>query len=149
MLQNQEGDVLLFQSNNGGEITVESGFVQMSPGIETSVYLSLFGGNEEDDAGQDTTFTWWANIDEVDPVKEYRSETQYLLNKIAATSGNLLRIEEAARRDLTWLLEEKIASEITVVASIPSINRIKLVIDITVGEQLSTIEIQAKWRDSQ
>ena len=47
---NQEGDVLLFQTNDEGDIESIDGVVTMSGGLETMFYLSIFGGNEDDDA---------------------------------------------------------------------------------------------------
>ena len=110
----QQGDVQLFQTDDDGNISVEDGLVAMSGGLSTSAYLSLFGGNEEDSGGQDTALSWWGNIDENQTEKQYRSETQHLLQSIPATSGNLLRIQEAAIRDLDWMLSSNVASSISV-----------------------------------
>ena len=105
-MQNQQGDVKLFQTDNEGDITVRDGVVEMGGGLETAAYLSLFGGNEDDDGLADNPKTWWGNLDEIDPAKQYRSETQNLLRGIPATSGNLRRIEDAASRDLAWFISE-------------------------------------------
>lgn len=144
----QQGDVLLFQTDDDGEITVENGLVEMSGGLETAAYLSLFGGNEDDDGRGDNPLTWWGNLDEVDPVRQYRSETQNLLQALPATTGNLRRIEDAAGRDLAWFVGERVASSVTVAASIPGINRIKLKVDIeAVGEE-SSFEFTENWKAS-
>ena len=137
----QEGDVLLFQTTDGGEITVEGGIVEMSGGLETAAYLSLFGGNEDDDGLADSPANWWGNLDELDPAKQYHSETQRLLQSTPATSGNLRRIEEAAKNDLAWFLEEKVASAVTVVASIPGLNKLHLAVTIDGG----TLEFTENW----
>ncbi len=144
----QQGDVLLFQTDDDGEITVENGLVEMSGGLETAAYLSLFGGNEDDDGRGASPLTWWGNLDEVDPVRQYRSETQNLLQALPATTGNLRRIEDAAGRDLAWFVGERVASSVTVAASIPGINRIKLKVDIeAVGEE-SSFEFTENWKAS-
>ena len=142
----QQGDVSLFQTNDEGNITVEGGIVTMSGGLETSAYLSLFGGDEDDDGRADNPANWWANIDEVDPSREYHSETQNLLQALAATTGNLLRIEDAANRDLAWFIEKKVASSVSVAASIPGINRIKLTIDIEAQGEESSFEFVENWK---
>jgi phage gp46-like protein len=142
----QQGDVGLFQTDNDGDITVENGIVTMSGGLETSAYLSLFGGNEDDDGRDDNPANWWGNIDEVDPAKEYRSETQNLLQELPATSGNLRRVEDAANRDLSWFITNKVASSVTVSASIPGINRIKLKIDIEAQGEESSFEFVENWK---
>lgn len=142
----QQGDVSLFQTDDDGNITVEGGIVTMSGGLETSAYLSLFGGNEDDDGRADNQANWWANIDEVDPAREYHSETQNLLQALPATTGNLRRIEDAANRDLAWFITNKVASSVTVVASIPGINRIKLTIDIEAQGEETSFEFVENWK---
>jgi len=148
MLETQQGDVILFQINDGGEINVEKGIAEMSGGLATAAYLSLFGGNQDDDKRANNNLTWWANLNENNPIDQYRSETQNLLNNIAATSNNLLRLEEAARRDLAWLIEGSIASDISVVASIIAINRVELSIDIEAVGRESSFEFVANWRST-
>lgn len=142
----QQGDASLFQTDNEGNITVEGGIVTMSGGLETSAYLSLFGGDEDDDGRADNPANWWANIDEVDPAKEYHSETQNLLQALPATTGNLRRIEDAANRDLAWFITSKVASSVNVVAGIPGINRIKLTIDIEAQGEESSFEFVENWK---
>lgn len=139
----QQGDVLLFQTLNDGDISVESGLVEMSSGLETAVYLSLFGGNEDDDGSADNPDNWWGNLDETQPEREYHSETQNLLQAIPATAANLRKIEDAARRDLAWMVSVGAATEITVVATIPALNRVKLTIDVD-GD--TTLEFVENWQ---
>ena len=144
----QQGDVLLFQTDNEGDINVVDGLVEMSGGLETAAYLSLFGGNEDDTGSDGSPLTWWANLDETDPTSQYRSETQNLLQGIPATTGNLIRIEDAAKRDLAWFIEKKVASTIVVTASIPGLNRIKIVIDIEAHGEESSFEFVENWKVS-
>lgn len=138
----QQGDVDLFQTNDGGNILVENGLVQMSGGLATAAYLSLFGGNEEDDGLDGNVFTYWANRLETDPIRMYRSETQFLLRSLPATSANLLAVEAAAQRDLAWFVTVRAAREIRVVASIPALNRLRILIDID-GD--TTLEFTENW----
>ncbi len=142
----QQGDVVLFQTDDDGEITVIGGIVEMSGGLETSAYLALFGGNEDDDGRAENTANWWGNIDEGETAKQYRSETQNLLQAIPAVPANLLRIEDAATRDLSYFLEENIASSVTVSASMPGINRIRIIIDIEANGQESQFEFTENWK---
>lgn len=142
----QQGDVKLFQTDDDGDITVENGLVEMSGGLETAAYISLFGGNEDDDGRGDNPLTWWGNLDEIDPVRQYRSETQHLLQAIPATTGNLRRIEDAAARDLAWFLAQGIASAVTVAATIPGVNRIKLTVDIEALGEESSFEFVENWK---
>ena len=141
-----QGDVLLFQTLDDGEINIIDGIMEMSGGLETAAYLSLFGGNEDDDGLDENPFIWWGNLDEDDPVSQYRSETQNLLQAIPATSGNLIRIVDAVERDLAWFIEKNVATSVDVVVTIPALNRIKIEINIqAVGEE-STIEFVENWK---
>lgn len=144
----QQGDVLLFQTDDDGDITVENGVVDMSGGLETAAYLSLFGGNEDDDGRADSVFNWWGNFDEVNPTREYHSETQNLLQSIPATTGNLRRIEDAANRDLAWFVQNNVASSVTVAASIPALNRVQITVDIEAQGQESSFEFLENWKAS-
>ena len=148
MTTEQQGDVLLCQTNDEGEINVVDGIVEMSGGLETAAYLSLFGGNEDDDGRDNSSSTWWANLDEVDPARQYRSETQNLLQALPATTGNLRRVEDAASRDLAWFTQNNVASSVSVSASIPGLNKLKLTINIeAVGEE-SSFEFVENWKAS-
>jgi phage gp46-like protein len=142
----QQGDVNLFQTPDGGDITVEGGLVTMGGGLNTAVYLSLFGGNENDDARPDNSANWWGNIGEENSSREYHSETQNLLQGLPATTGNLKRLQDAAIRDLDWMLNDKVASYVNVVASIPGVNKIKLTIDVEALGQESRFEFVENWK---
>ena len=134
----QQGDVLLFQTVDDGEINIENGLVEMSGGLETAAYLSMFGGDED-------LKEWWGNLEETEPARKYRSETQNLLQSIPATSGNLRRIEQAATRDLAWFLELKVASSVDVSASIPSINHVSITVVIEAEGVQSEFNFVENW----
>jgi phage gp46-like protein len=129
-------DVVLRHTNDGGDITIENGLLLMSEGLETAAYLSLFGGNEDDPAGTDTAQEWWGNLLDVEPERAYRSETQFLLHALPAIPFNLRRIEQAATRDLQWMLDTGLAQSVAVEATIPALNRVGLgLVIITATEQ--------------
>lgn len=147
MIDLQQGDVQLFQTNDDGEIRVENGIVAMSGGLSTSVYLALFGGNEDDTGAQDDNRTWWGNLLETSPSAQYRSETQNLLQSLPITSSNLRRLDDAIRRDLRYLSTEDIASSVAVEITIPELNRVKIVISINAEGRESTFEFIANWKN--
>lgn len=128
-------DVLLFHAADGGEIQIENGRVQLSNTYETAVYLSLFGGNERD-AGLTATASlqWWGNFGEDDEARQYRSETQHLIRSLPAIPANLRRIEDAAQRDLEWMLSEGIDT-IRASATIPAHDTVALDIELDCADE--------------
>ena len=146
---NTDGDVLLFQTDDDGEILVIDGITQLTGGFDTSFYLSLFGGNFEDDGAQDNPLTWWGNLLENAPEGKYVSRTQNLLRGLPASSGNLRRIEEAAARDLQWYLDSGIATGVEVEASIPEYGRITIEGAVTVGGERVPFKFTENWKAAQ
>lgn len=142
----QQGDVKLFHTDDNGDILVENGLVRMAGDLETSAYLSLFGGNEEDDGLDDNSKNWWGNFIEIDPTKHYRSELQNLLRAVPLTTGILRRAEDAAQRDLDWFVTVGAATSVKVEATIPALNTIKLNIQIIAIGSESSFEFIENWR---
>lgn len=145
----QQGDVLLFQTPDNGEIVVENGTTAMTGWFETAAYLSLFGGNQKDSTRDGDPHNWWGNLSENVPAQQYRSETQFIIGELPATSGNLRKLEDAATRDLAWLLAEKIASTVAVVASIPELNRVTIAGTIMARGQESAFSYTENWKANQ
>ena len=145
----QEGDVLLYQTVDGGNIDVSSGITEMTAGFETMAYLSLFGGNLEDPGDDDTKYQWWGNYLETDPARQYRSKTQYILKSIPATSGNLVRIQDAVVSDLSRdFIVTGIANNIEVAVSIPALNRVQIDIQIEAFGARSEFTFTENWENA-
>jgi phage gp46-like protein len=131
-------DVRLYQTNDGGEIDVVAGQVVMDDELTTAVYLSLFGGNDDDGgADGDKPREWWGNKLAADEAEKLRSETQSLLAKIPVTSGNLRRFQDAAQRDLAWMVTAAVATAVAVRVVITAVNRLRF--DIA-------IQVNSEWR---
>lgn len=122
-------DVLIGQSDDGGEINIAGGIVELTDDLRSAVYLSLFGGNEDDD-GLDRSAQWWGNLSETVLARRYRSRTENLLRALPPSSSNLLLLEDAVRADLAWLRDVGAATEVDAVASIPALNKLSLVVII-------------------
>jgi hypothetical protein len=60
-LQDFEGDLLLEDTPDGGDIRIEDGLFISDRSFRTVVYLSLFGGNKEDNGRVRNRKTWWGN----------------------------------------------------------------------------------------
>jgi len=139
-------DVAMTNTPDGGEITVTAGTIAMDPGLFNAVYLSLWGGNEQDSGLPiDSNREWWANKIEANVDRKYRSQTQYLLRSIAATPGNLIKIEDAVAADLEWMKKE-LKAQFTITCSIPGFNRILITIAPLIdGSQMPDILFNELW----
>jgi phage gp46-like protein len=138
-------DVRLFQTPDGGEISVVNGVAAMDGGLNTYIYLCLFGGNDDDPGESDTTKSWWGNSLETDPNRQLRSRTQNMLKSIPATSGNVKRIKIAVESDIEFAVSSGVLKEAVVTVSIPKLNRVSIVIDSEVGQ----FEYMEPWGGSQ
>jgi phage gp46-like protein len=126
-----EGDVFLFQTNDNGDINIENGIIEMTGGLETTMYLSLFGGNFDENS------EWWGNLTENNDVNKLISRTQSFIENMPLTTQNIERLKEVILIDLDWLKSENIANEINVNVFIVDINRIDIIININAfGEQI-------------
>ncbi len=138
-------DVRIYQTNEGGDVQFVNGQPTMADGLESSVFLSLFGGNRDDDGGDSgKSHEWWADADEPDPAKLYRSETQHLLRSIPAVPANLTRIEDAANRDLAWMLAS-VADAVVAQVTIPKLNAVTIAVSIEIDGKKFPFTFGAPW----
>lgn len=123
-------DVLLQQTQDGGEISFDAlGNLNLTETPETSVYLSLFGGGN-----------WWADIDEPDSNLKLTGEFGQLVKTIPPSSSNLIKVEQAALRDLQWLINVGAASSIAVSAMLAPNNILEITINLEYnGRQVDLI----------
>ena len=99
-------DVKLFQSDNGGEIKVIGGQVEMVGGLESAAYIAMFSGKK-----------WWGG--------KLGGETGELLKSLPATSSNLNRVRDAIKRDLAFL-----EADLIVDLRITGLNKIEIKINV-------------------
>lgn len=114
-----QGDVLLFQTDDGGNISLTNGQIDMTTGLETAVYLSLFSPED-----------WFLNdIAETDDEK-LSSETNKIIDTLPNVSGNYSLLEQANLMDLQWLIDNDYANEVTSSVSSDAINRVNIQINV-------------------
>lgn len=142
-------DVRLYQSPDDGEIDFVAGQPTMSDGLETSAYLSLFGGNERDSGLTDgDKFQFWANFEELVAERRQRSQLQNLLQAIPATPANLRRVEDAALADLAWM-GAALDATVAVEASMPALDTISIAVAITIGKTTYDFDFASAWGGNQ
>lgn len=140
------GDVEIFHTLDGGEISVKNGAFVTGPGLGSMAYLCLFGGNEDDDGSADNRLQWWGNFAEPDRARHYRSETQNLMTAMPLTTGNLKRLAEAAKRDTAVMVSSGVVSEVNVELSIPEVNVVQFVLNF--GENSESVTFNQTWAAS-
>lgn len=140
-------DVLLFQTIDGGNVIIEANQdIQLTGGFETDFYLSLFGGNEEDNGSNDNKFNWWANLLENDPAYQFRSKFQNLLISLPLVSGNIRRLEDAAKSDLKPYLDNGSVTELTVLIIMTGPRRISVTINAYADGNKINLTFLANWQ---
>jgi phage gp46-like protein len=143
-------DVLIRQTDDGGEISFVNGEPVTSDGLDQAVYLSLFGGNQDDSGSDgDKPNQWWGNWDEPDPTRHCRSSTQNLVESIPAVPANLKRVEDAASGDLAWFTETGLATGVRVRATMPGINRIALEVFVEIDGRVNEFRFTQPWGNKQ
>jgi phage gp46-like protein len=142
-------DVRLYQSDDDGEIDFVAGQLTMADGLETSAYLSLFGGNERDSGLTDgEALQWWANFEEPVAERRQRSQLQALLQQIPATPANLRRVEDAALADLAWM-GDALDATVAVEASMPALDTVSIHVSITIGNTTYEFDFASTWGGNQ
>ena len=141
-----QGDVLIQQTNDGGEINIEGSLVEMTGGFETAFYLALFGGNQDDNGTQNSKNNWWGNLTEENPDFHYRSQFQYLLKTLVPISGNLIRLENAAKSDLDVFKRQGAVDSLDVNISLVSTRKIEVIVTILADGENIEIKFIENWK---
>lgn len=139
-------DVLVEQTNDGGEIEIIGGLLTMTGGFQTAFYYALFGGNQEDDGTENATFNWWGNLVETDPDLHYRSKTQYLLKTLVPISGNLILIESAAKKDLDVFIRIGSVETIEVSVALVDVRKVEITINVVANGENIEIKFIENWK---
>ena len=121
------GDVLLFDTKDGGEISVINGLVIPDGGFRTAVYLSLFGGNKDDGGEVGSGDTWWGNrLEGVSESEKLVSRFMAFVRSVPLNSKNMKIAQDKAEEDLKWFLDDDIADSVEVELLDEGNNRIQL-----------------------
>lgn len=116
-------DLALTWDGHGADLSIEENDLARDDGLETAVLLSLFTDRRADDGdvlpdGETDRRGWWG--DGVPVVEGDRTGSRlWLLGREKQTPATLSRAREYALEALQWLIEDKIAASIDVVATMP------------------------------
>ena len=144
---NFAGDLLIKGGLEGGEIEVDDGLISDCETFSTSIYLSLFGGNANDDSGRSKD-TWWGNlIPGTKQEEKYISKFQAVINGVPLSARNLQKAQTAAKEDLSWIVDKKIADEVNATLSAENKNRVYLYVTINKdGTKIYECEYAFQWK---
>jgi phage gp46-like protein len=130
-LQNFEGDLLLEDTPDGGEISIENNLFVSDRSFKTAVYLSLFGGNKDDNGKVKNKFTWWGNtLPGVTESEKLISRFQAVIFGLPMTTKNIQSAENAANLDLKWVISDGIADDVIVSGRAVTRNQFALTVNI-------------------
>lgn len=139
------GDVLLEDTPDGGNIIITDGLIKDDKGFSTAVLISLMGGNFDDPAVIESNQSWWGNLIG-DKETEIRSSFQNTVCSLPLTTKNLQTAEDAAKKDLQWLIDKGIADEINVTGSIENIKRASFEVKVIKnGENILDTVYGVEW----
>ena len=131
-----EGDVLLIDTPDGGDIVLENCLIEADRKFSTSVYLSLFGGNIDDPGKTKSDREWWGNLFADSESEKIRSRFQYIINGFPMTVKYIREAEEAAYLDLKWLIKENIADKINIEGRSKDKEHFELYVEILADQSL-------------
>jgi phage gp46-like protein len=133
-LQTFEGDLLLEDTPDGGDIRIENDLFVSDRSFNTAVYISIFGGNKDDNGKVKNDKTWWGNTlgDTVENEKLV-SRFQAIIFGLPMTTKNIQEAETAAVLDLNWLIKEGAADKIITAGRATGRNRFALTVQIRSG----------------
>lgn len=139
MKEDFEGDILLIDTLDGPEMDIKNGLIISDPGFRTAVYLSLFGGNRDDNGEVVNSKTWWGNcLNDVGKNEQMVSSFQSFIKTFPLTTKNILIAESKAEQDLQWFIDEGIADTVTAEITVKTNNSIEL--NIIIGKSGELIE---------
>ena len=145
-------DLLLYETGNGGDLSVSSGGLSTTETLFTSIYLGLFGGNvEQSTTGEEEEgeqrFDYWANslFYPDDEANQFNSQTERVLNEVVLNTSGRERIKTAVNNDLSFLND---VVEYMVEVFILSSNRVGIQISFTKLENSSNSVLELVWDNS-
>lgn len=127
----------MYETGDGGDYIFSDDGILLDNSLNTIGYISLFGGNIEEDTIQNrkplgTLYNdFWGNCDVMNNPNDYfNSKTERTLAKEAIKSGNLSDFESVANQDLEFLKNLTFVSDIESFAQILNPDELKLSADI-------------------
>jgi len=137
-------DLMIYESGDGGELSLKNDDLEAISSITNQVYLAFFGGNLEQDTSNllddlDDRLDWWGNDELMDI--PFNSSFERTLGKVSLNSIGLRQLENAAKEDLKYLTEY---ADIIITASVETVDRLSLIVDLIEPDNQS-FKIKFVW----
>ena len=131
------GDIALTNNRTSGELTVEDGDLVADNGLQTAVFISLFSGAKE---------KYWGNEFGDEPAEHYGGEFEPLLEGALIDNTSINLMGDAIQRDLEWMKEANLISEVQVSAHIVSMDeaQFRLILFKPNGDK-QVLEFSSNW----
>tara|TARA_R110000803_G_scaffold162194_1_gene225802 strand:+ start:15212 stop:15664 length:453 start_codon:yes stop_codon:yes gene_type:complete len=144
-------DIGLFQINRCFDIVVESDDLKPDDGLETAVAISVFSDKRvtSDDLPEFATDKkgWWGDMFPEVPNDKIGSRL-WLLDREKTTNETLRRSEDFIKESLTWMLEDGVASDITVQSSYDDNNQAIPIVEIS-RPGSESVRYQVLWESQE
>lgn len=129
-------DLAIIETLNGGDLQLVGRDLAIVEGNENQFYLSMFGGNVEQDTENSTPGNakdYWANnlLFPSEASMQFNSKTERILNTTELTSVGRLKIENAIKQDLKF--SSDFGAEVSINVSIPETNKVIVELKATLG----------------
>lgn len=128
-------DISLFESGNGGDFAVVNNDLLMGESLFQQVYLSLFGGNVEENTKQfylenEERFDYWGNSLLWNDIKtkQFNSETERTIKNVVLNSAGRVSILQAIEKDIEYL---KPVANLSAEVEILDRSQIRIIITLT------------------
>ena len=136
MSQLRQGDIALYNTPDGGEISIKTGEPVMDLGYESAVYISLFGAGED---------KHWSEEYQTE-IEKFSSEFYNFIVGKPKSVSNINRAEDLAKKDLNWFLVEGIADTLNVSITSMDKNKIELSYELLLdGLKLAENKYVINW----
>lgn len=145
-------DLLVYETGNGGDLSISGGGLSMTESLYTSIYLGLFGGNvEQSTTGEEEEgeerYDYWANslFYPEDEKNQFNSETERVLNEVVLNTSGREKIKTAVNNDLSFLND---FVEYVVEVFILSSNKVGIKISFSKLQGSSNSVLELVWDNS-
>ena len=142
-------DITIYETGNGGDITVVNNDISLSESLYQQAYLAMFGGNiEADTLGNElptqVRLDWWGNsalLANTIP-GQFNSQTERAILNNALTSTGRVAIQRAAEADLSYL---STIAVVTVAVNILSVSKLQILVNLSQPSNNANVQLQVLW----